>query len=91
MKWLIGILLGVLFLGPLRPWLGRHWRLLGSVLAGGVVGLMAGNWMLRQGGGPWYLPWLWAAGAAVAFGSVGPAWLQGIAKDGRDDSSDRRR
>ena len=79
---LIIILLALLF-GPLRPWVGRHWAFLVSIVAGAVFGFVLGALVIGSGGGPAFLPVLWALVGAAAFAHGGPAILRHIGKDGR--------
>jgi len=89
MRWLFAIMLLVLLAGPLRPWLGRHWAFLLSVVAGAMFGLVLGAIAAGVAGGPAFLPLLWAAVGAIAGGQSGPTWLRHIEKDGKDDRSSR--
>lgn len=89
--WLIGIV--VVPLGPLRPWVGRHWALLISVIAGALFGFVLGAFALATGGTDHSivpLPLLWGLIGAIAVGRVGPAWLRHIEKDGKNERSPRR-
>lgn len=84
MGWLVLLGVVVLLLGPLRPWVGRHWAFLGSTILGGALGLLAGAWALGACGASIpFLPLLWALVGAIALGRAGPAWLRKIAQDGR--------
>lgn len=86
MAWLILIAVTVLLLGPLRPWVGRHWAFLLSVTAGAGFGWALGSWVLATCGGriP-YLPLAWAVVAAAALAGAGPAWLRKIERDGKEE------
>ena len=90
MKWLFVILV-ILFLGPLRLWVGRHWALLLSTITGAIIGLFIGGIIAAQCG-PLYawLPLIGALIGAVAAGSEGPKWLRHIEKDGKNGQSSRR-
>jgi hypothetical protein len=88
---LIGIIL--LLLGPLRPWVGRHWAFLLCTMAGAVCGFMVGALILSSSGGGLslaVLPLLGALAGAIVIGDVGPAWLRRIEKDGKHGQSSRR-
>ena len=87
---LIGII--VLLLGPLRPWLGRHWAFLLSVIAGTIGGLFVAGLVMRSSGRATpALPLLFAIVGAIAAGQAGPAWLRRIQKDGKNDKRSPRR
>ena len=88
--WFIGIVIIVLLLGPLRPWVGRHWALLISVTAGAMFGWILGTIVIAQSGTPPFMALLWSVVAAIAFGGSCPAWLRKLAGDGRDEQSSRR-
>jgi len=93
MRMFLGLVLFVLLLGPLRPWVARHWALLLSILAGAGGGFMVGALVLRSSGGGAdlaMLPLLGALIGAVVLGDVGPAWLRRIEKDGNNDPSSGR-
>lgn len=90
MKWWWIVIVGVLLLGPLRRWFGRHWAFLASATGGALFGLVLGALVLRTCGGPAYLPLLWGAVGAIALGHRGPSVLRRIERDGRDDGTTRR-
>ncbi len=80
---LLGLL--VLMCGPLRPWVGRHWALLISVIVGAGLGLLAAAWVMATTGQVYpHLTWLFAALGAIACGKEGPAVLRHLQKDGKD-------
>lgn len=84
MKWIWMILAIALLLGPLRRWMGRHWALGISVIAGAVFGYVLGALVT----GPWggsdpHLPLIWGLVGAIASGNVGPRWLRHISEDGK--------
>ena len=85
MGWLTLLIVVVLVLGPLRPWIGRHWALLASVLLGAAFGWIMGALVTGtcSASVPW-LPLAWAVVGAIALGRVGPAWLRKIQKDGKE-------
>jgi len=86
MKWLLGIVLVVMLLGPLRPWFGRHWAFLFSVIFGAIVGwILAAIVVIKTGPQNPLLPWAWSIVLALACGYSGPAWLRKIGKDGKDE------
>jgi CHASE2 domain-containing sensor protein len=90
MKWLFVILI-ILFLGPLRLWVGRHWAFLFSTVAGAIIGLFIGGYVAARCG-PAYA-WFSLIGAvigAVAAGSAGPEWLRNIERDGKNGHSSGR-
>lgn len=90
MKWLFVILV-ILFLGPLRPWIGRHWALLLSTITGAVIGLLIGGFITAQCGPSYaWLPLVGALIGAATAGNVGPEWLRHIEKDGKNGHSSRR-
>ena len=85
MGWLMLLGVVVLLIGPLRPWVGRHWAFLVSAVLGGGLGFLAGAWVLGTcGTSVPFLPLLWAAVGAIALGRAGPAWLRRISNDGRN-------
>lgn len=88
---LIGII--ILLLGPLRPWVGRHWAFLLCTMAGAVCGFLLGALLLISSGGHQgfaVLPLLGALIGAIVIGDVGPAWLRHIEKDGKNGHASRR-
>ena len=89
MGWLLVIGVGVLLLGPLRNWAGRHWALLVSVVAGGTGGMLLGGFLVAKGGGPAQLMLIVPVLCAIACGKSGPRWLRTIEKDGKDDTPSR--
>jgi len=84
MRWLVLSGLLLLLFGPLRPWFGRHWAFLTSLVAGGVCGFVLGAMMLTRVGGPDFLPLLWTVVGAAAGANGGPAILRRIQKDGKE-------
>ncbi len=92
MRTFLLIVIFVLLFGPLRPWLGRHWAFLLSVIAGAIGGLLIAGLVMRSSGcATPALPLLFAVVGAIAAGQAGPAWLRRIQKDGRDDKRSTRR
>ena len=86
MTWLLLLMAAVLLAGPLRPWVGRHWAFLVSVLSGAAFGALFGGILAGIYGPPVpYLPLVFAAVCAVAAGRAGPAWLRRVQKDGKED------
>lgn len=91
MKWIWLIFALVIFLGPLRRWIGRHWCLLVSLIGGWIFGFVLGAKANAMSGGMHpLLPVLWGLIGAIAAGRVGPALLRHIEKDGRDGHVSRR-
>ena len=91
MRTFLLIVILLLLCGPLRPWLGRHWALLLSVIGGAIGGvLFAGFVMHTSGRATPALPLLSAIVGAIAAGQAGPAWLRRIQKDGKDDKRSTR-
>jgi CHASE2 domain-containing sensor protein len=91
MKWLLGIVLVVMLLGPLRPWIGRHWALLLSTITGAVIGLFIGGYIAAQCGSSYaWLPLVGALIGAASTGNAGAEWLRHIEKDGKNGQSSRR-
>ena len=90
MRWLLLIVVVVLLVGPLRPWVGRHWAFLISMVAGAVFGWVLGAVVIGRRGGPAFLPLVSAVICAIALGRSGPAWVRKIERDGKDDSFSRR-
>ncbi len=91
MKWLFVILI-ILLLGPLRHWVGRHWALLLSTVAGAIIGSFIGGYIAAKCGDSY--GWLPLAGAligAIAASNLGPEWLRYVERDGKNARSSRRR
>jgi hypothetical protein len=88
MKLLFAIFVLVLLFGPLRPWVGRHWAFLLSIIAGGAFGFFLG--LLAVGPSCPFLPFLWGLVGAIAAARTGPSILRKLQKDGRDEHSSRR-
>ncbi len=78
------IVLFLLICGPLRPWVGRHWALLVSTIAGGLLGLIAASWVMQATGH--ILPGLaliCATLGAIVCGKEGPVVLRNLQNDGK--------
>jgi CHASE2 domain-containing sensor protein len=90
MKCLFVILI-ILFLGPLRHWVGRHWALLFSTAMGAVIGLFIGGYIAAQCGSSYaWLPLVGAVIGVATAGKVGPEWLRNIERDGKNGHASRR-
>jgi len=87
MRLLLAIIVLAIFLGPLRPWVGRHWAFLVSVTFGSVIGFCFGAFLLATTGASCFaaLPLITALIGAVAAGQSGPSLLRHIGKDGKDE------
>lgn len=88
MKWALAIVVIVLLLGPLRPWIARHWAFLVSVFGGAAIGFFWGSFIMYKlnyhvAG----LPLASALIVAIAAGQYGPAILRRIEGDGKDGHS----
>jgi len=88
MKWIFAIIVIVLLLGPLRPWIARHWAFVVSVFTGAVFGFFWASFVMSKLGclvpG---LPLMSALIVSIAASRAGPALLRKIEKDGKDGSS----
>ena len=88
MKWVFAIVVVVMLLGPLRPWVARHWGFLLSVAGGAVFGYFWAVFILSKlnyhvAG----LPLASALIVAIATGQYGPAILRRIERDGKNGQS----
>ena len=90
MKLLLLIPVLVLLLGPLRPWVGRHWSFLLSIFIGAVAGFVIGTKMNGDLGHAFpAAPLIGALIGAAAIGHIGPSILRNIERDGKNENSSR--
>jgi hypothetical protein len=91
MRLLLVIVVLLLACGPLRPWVGRHWALLLSMIVGAILGLLAAGWVMTHTKQTFPgLALLFAVIGAVAVGLDGPAFLRRLEKDGKNDGTTDR-
>lgn len=90
MSWLIAVIAVLLFLGPLRPWVGRHWALFISLVSGAITGLAFAAYAMRTATMPAYTALAYAIVGAIAFATTGPRVLRKLAEDGKDEAPPRR-
>jgi hypothetical protein len=79
------VVLVVLFLGPLRPWAGRHWAALLASAVGAVAGWRLGAYLVGYARLDMpYVPPLMAVIFASALAAGWAPALRNLAKDGKE-------
>jgi len=88
MKWILAIVVILMLLGPLRPWFGRHWAFLLSIVGGAVFGFVWAAFVLSKVGYSHpFVPLFSGIIVAIATGRYGPAILRRIERDGKNGQS----
>jgi len=87
----IMVVLGVLLLGPLRHWAGRHWALLASLAFGAAFGFVVGSILSTRFGLTPLAPLIGAVACGIEAAGTLPAGLRRLSRDGKDHEDDARR